>query len=150
MFIFSQLLLKYQQSVRNLVEESVNEIESYCTANSWISEIKKYISNYSSKLVLEWKAAGSIEIEEQLNRIRNWIDLVKTGIEKTIITRNRLFKVECKQIEDILVPKLEAIFNEICECILAEVNKDTGSFNEFISKVIKVTKTYNFLVNLRL
>lgn len=81
---------------------------------------------------------GSLEIEEQLNRIRNWIDQVRTGIEKTILTTNRVIKVDCKSIEDILVPKLDAIYNEICECILTEVNKDTSGFNEFMQKIIKV------------
>ncbi len=117
--------------------DSLNEIDAYCAQNDWISDIKKYITKYSAKLVLEWKAIGSHEIEEQLNKIRNWIDQLKLGVEKTIITNNKVLKIDCKSIEETLVPKLEFIFNEICECIQSELNKDSGNFNDFMNKVIK-------------
>ena len=130
--------------MRSDLLEALSEIDHYCIENGWISDIKKYITKYSLKLVLEWKAIGSLEIEEQLNRIRLWIEQIKLGIEKTILTRNRLLKVDCRSLEETLVPKLEAIFNEICECILVELNKDTSDFNGFMTKIIKVSKIIKF------
>ncbi len=132
--------------MRSDLLEAIDEIEHYCNENSWISDIKKFITKYSLKLVLEWKAIGSLEIEEQLNRIRLWIDQIKMGIEKTILTRNRLLKVDCSSLEETLVPKLEAIFTEICECILLELNKDTSDFNGFMTKIIKV-KFFSYTEN---
>ena len=116
---------------------SLSEIDAYCAQNDWISVIKKYTTKYSIKLVLDWKTIGSHEIEEQLNKIRSWIDQIKLGVEKTIITNNKVLKIDCKSIEETLVPKLEFIFNEICECIQSELNKDSGNFNEFMTRVIK-------------
>ena len=118
--------------------DSITEISNYCAENDWISEIKRYITKYSLKLVLEWKAIGSYEIEDQLNKIRNWIENVKTNIDKTIITSNKLFKIDCRSIENFLVPRLESIYTETCECILKEYMKDTRSFVDLLNKIIQV------------
>ncbi len=131
----------YQETIKKFVTDATEEIDAYCKENDWVSDVKKYTTKYSAKLVLEWKSIGSIEIEEQLNKIRNWTENIKTNIEKTIITKNKLFKVDCRPVENILVPQLDSIYNEICEIIFKEINKDTLSFIEFISKIIKV----NFL-----
>jgi hypothetical protein len=137
LLIISIELKNYQKKIKDHLIDCLNEIDAYCAQNDWISDIKKYITKYSAKLVLEWKAIGSHEIEEQLNKIRNWIDQLKLGVEKTIITNNKVLKIDCKSIEETLVPKLEIIFNEICECIQSELNKDSGNFNDFMNKVIK-------------
>lgn len=87
--------------------------------------------------MLEWKNIGTVEIDEQLNKIRAWIENIKNGMEKTITTRNRLLKVDTMPIENHLVSKLDSIYVEICEGVLKEINKDSLSFISAINKTLK-------------
>ena len=64
--------------------------------------------------------------------------MIKTSIESQIITKNKLFKIDCRPVEAILVPKLEAVYNDICECVLKEINADLNSFIKLITAVFKV------------
>lgn len=125
-------------NIETALMEAINEIDTYCKDNEWISEIKAYTAKFSKKTVLEWKAKGSFEIEEQLSKIKSWTDQIKTSIDAEMITKNKLFKVDCKPIESILVPKLETIFTETCECILGEIKNDLTSFVKTISNAIEV------------
>jgi hypothetical protein len=62
-------------------------------------------------------------------------------MEKIIITQNKLLKLDTMPIENLLVTKLDAIYIEICECVLKEINKDSLSFISTISKTLKVCQT---------
>jgi hypothetical protein len=86
---------------------------------------------------------GSHEVEEQLNKVKNWIEAVKTNIDKEMITSNRLFKIDCRPCEMILVPKLEQIYVDICECILNEIQNDTNNFIKIINHHLKVKNHKN-------
>jgi len=90
-------------------------------------------------MVAEWKKVGAFEIEEQLVKIRNWIEAVKTNLQKTIITSNRMLKIVTKPIENFLVPRLEQTYTDICEFVVKEFNKDITNFITQINKNIKVT-----------
>ena len=120
------------------MNEATAEIQRYCDENKWISDIKSYTSKYSSKLVMTWKPLGSHEIDEQLSKIKAWVEMIKTSIESQIITKNKLFKIDCRPVEAILVPKLETIYNDICECILKEISADLNGFIKLITTVLKV------------
>ncbi len=113
------------------------EVEKSCVEYGWANEIKNYIVNWSVSLVIKWKAIAAYEIEDQLNKIRQWIEQVKTNIDKILITDKRLIKVETTPIERDLVPKLEAIYLEICECLVKEINKDTLSFISLMKTILK-------------
>ena len=121
-----------------MLVDCTNEIDKYCNDNSWVNEIKLYVNKWSPKLVLEWKAIGTIEIDEQLNKIRAWIENIKNGMEKIIITKNKLLKLDTTPIETLLVTKLDSIYTEICECVLKEISKDSHSFITIMNKTLKV------------
>ena len=123
-----------------LLNEATMEIEKYCLGNSWINEIKAYIKKWTPKLVLEWKQLGAFEIDDQLNKIKIWIESVKSSIEKTIITQNRVLKIDSTSVEKYLVPNLEAIYNEICESVLREINKDVTSFINLMKSILHELK----------
>ena len=89
-------------------------------------------------MAAEWKKVGAFEIEEQLVKIRNWIEAVKTNIQKTIVTSNKMLKIDTKPIENFLVPRLEQTYTDICEYVVKEFNKDITSFITQINKNIKV------------
>ncbi len=125
-------------SIEKNILEAVNEIDLYCKENDWISKIKVYTSEFSKKKVLEWKTTGAFEIDEQLGKIKCWIEQIKTSVDAELITKNRLFKIDCRPIEAILIPKLETIFNEICECIVTEITYDLSSFVKTISNALEV------------
>lgn len=128
---------KSYQRIQALLVESTNEVQAYCNENNWINEIKAYINKWTVKLVLDWKSIRISEIEEQLNKIKSWIDNIKNGMEKIIITKNKLIKIDTMPIENLLVPRLDSIYNEICECVVKEINKDTNSFINLMNKILK-------------
>lgn len=131
---------EYYARIEHLLKDSTDEIEAYCNENEWINEIKVYVTKWSVKLVLEWKQIGAFEIEEQLNKIKNWIEMIKTNIEKLIITKNKILQIDTTSIEAFLVPRLDSIYLEICECLTKEVNTDTLSFIAEMTKIIDELK----------
>lgn len=131
-----QELLKLHVQVFEQLDEAAREIDVYCAENTWVNEIKLYVSKWSPKLVAEWKRIGAFEIDDQLNKIKNWIESVRSNIEKTIITKNRILKIDSTPIERFLVPNLERIFGEICECVVKEMSKEVTSFIELMKVVM--------------
>ncbi len=129
---------KFKADIFDLLNDSCTEIENYCEENSWVNEIRSYIKNWSEKQVLEWKSIGAFEIDDQLNRIKNWIEMVKNNIDKTILTKNLILKIDTTAVEKFLVPNLESIYSKICECVMKETNKDINSFISQMNKILKV------------
>lgn len=138
---------EYIEQLNKLLENATNEIKQFCNENSWLNEIKNYISRWSKKLIFEWKQAGAFEIEEQLNKIRNWNDKIKNSLPTIVITKNKILKVLTTPIEKYLIPKLDLIYNEICESLISQINCDTLIFIEDITKIIQVNVN-NFKNNL--
>lgn len=130
--------------MQDSLTESTNEIEAYCAENTWLNEIRAYVIDWKSEKVLEWKQVGAYEIEDQLSRIRAWTETIKTGMEKTIITQNRILKVDTTPVERTLVPKLDSIYKDICELILAQIGKDSLAFIDDIKKIIQVFLFFTF------
>lgn len=119
--------------------EATNEIDAYCASNEWLNQIRAYVNEWHSELVLEWKVTnGANEIEDQLTHIRLWIENIKSGMDKQIVTRNRLLRVDTMPIERLLVPRLESIYAEICEITIKEIFTDAHTFTTQIRKIIKV------------
>jgi hypothetical protein len=137
--VFSNELNKIYSNIQSSLIDCANEIDKYCNDNNWVNEIKLYVNKWSIKLVLEWKNSGTFELDEQLNKIRGWIENIKNGMEKIIITKNKLLKVDTMPIETLLVTKLDSIYIEICECVLKEINKDSLSFISTMNKTLKVS-----------
>jgi hypothetical protein len=125
------------KNIKDILNEETIEVEKICLEYDWTNEIKKYIVDWSVSLVIKWKSIAAYEIEDQLNKIRQWIDNIKNNIEKIIITKKRLIKVETMPVENDLVPKLESIYLEICECLIKEINKDMLSFISLMNNNLK-------------
>ena len=121
--------------------EATNEINEYCIENQWITDIKIFTTKFSRKLVLQWKSQGSFEIEENLTNVKLWIDSIKLNIEAIKTSRNKIFKIDCTQIEKILVPKLEKLFNETCEWTIVEIHIDLNNFIKLITEIIRELNT---------
>lgn len=115
---------------------ATNEIQAYCQENEWVSEIKQFVTKFTRKQVLDWKAVGAYEVEENLNKIKLWMENIKGNIEPVKITANKLFKINCKPVELILIPLLENVFKEVCECILSEVMTDLAGFIKLIGNIL--------------
>lgn len=125
------------KEIKDILNHETIEVEKICLEYDWTNEIKQYIVNWSVSLVIKWKSIAAYEIEDQLNKIRQWIDNIKNNIEKILITDKRLIKVETMPVENDLVPKLESIYQEICECLVKEINKDTLSFISLMNNNLK-------------
>jgi hypothetical protein len=54
-----------------------------------------------------------------------------------ILTSNKVFKIDCSSIENILVPKLESIFTDICEYIVKNNIKDSSDFVAQLTKILR-------------
>ena len=139
LFFLSDQLKAFYEDIKFKLTVSTSEIQKYCDENNWVNEIKAYLRDWSLKMVAEWKKVGAFEIEEQLVKIRNWIETVKTNIQKTIITTNKMLKIDTRPIENFLVPRLEQTYTDICEYVVKEFNKDMNSFITQLNKNIKVS-----------
>ena len=114
------------------------EIANFCEKYLWLNDIKKFVTNWNRRLFDEWKKNGSIQIEKQLNEIRNWSENIRDNLPKTLITQNKILKIQTNPIENYLLPKLDTIYNEICEILVIEINKDTSILIQGIQKIIDV------------
>jgi hypothetical protein len=123
-------------TIKRIVDDAMNDVEQFCKENSWLSDIKTFITNWSVSLAVEWKVKGAYMLEDQLSRIRTWIDNVK-NMDKVIFTTNKVFKIDCSSIEVILVSKLEAIHSETFEFCVKETIKDAKEFIAMTTKIIK-------------
>ena len=114
----------------------MNDVEAYCNENAWISEIKSYLSGWSIDLLQQWIAVGTFKIEEELAKIRTWIENVK-NMEKVILTSNKVFKIDCSSVEVIIVPHLDAVYAEIGAKITEENTKNAQDLISQLTKILK-------------
>ncbi len=131
---------KFSLELLKMLEEATSEIEQYCNDNAWVNEIKTYINQWSVKLFSEWKEIGAFEIDDQLSKIKAWTESVKTSIDKTIISKNKILRIDSTPLEDFLVPRLDAIYAEICECLMAAINKEVTSFISIMEGILEELK----------
>ena len=125
------------QRLRQTLTDEIEQVGEYCTSCEWTNDIKKFVSSWSNKQVKEWKAAsGAYQIEEQLNKIRAWTESIKTNVDKRVVTRSMLIRVDASCIEETLVPSLDAVFADICETTLREINADSLAFKASIQAII--------------
>lgn len=129
---------KFVNQVKQSLISATDEIKKFCQLNSWLNDIKKYVSDWKGRLFFEWKKNGAAEIEHQLNKIRNWSDDIKKNFSKIVITQNKILKIHTNPIENFLLPKLDTIYKEICESLVTEINKDTLNLTQDINKIIDV------------
>lgn len=114
-------------------------------SHEWLNQIRAYVNEWRGEEdVREWKettnGGGANEIEDQLTKIRSWCERIRSGVEKVIVTENRVLRVDTQPIERMLVPRLEKIYNEICEVTIGEIVKEAKTFADQIKKIIKVAK----------
>lgn len=137
--LISDMLRSYCLRVQDMITESTNEIDSYCVENDWLNQIRAYANEWKVEDVLEWiRTNGANEIEDQLIKIRTWIDNIKNGMEKTFVTKNRLIKIDTNPVENALVPRLDKIYADICEFTIKEFFKEAHGFVAEVKKIIKV------------
>jgi hypothetical protein len=135
--VCSEVLKDYVKRVQESLSKATNEVNAFCEENSWLNEIKAYITHWSSRLILEWKQVGAFEFDEQLSKIRNWSERIKINLEKLITSQNKILKVSTVPVEKFLLPKLDSIYTEICEGLVTHINLDTTSFMAEINQIIR-------------
>ena len=125
--------------LQDMLTDATNEIDAYCSSNEWLNQIRAYINDWRVEKVLEWKETiGANEIEDQLTKIRSWTENIKNGMDKSLLTTNKILRVDTTPIERMLVPRLDKIYAEICESTVTEVFKEAQAFASQIKKIIKV------------
>ncbi|CAF0731757.1 unnamed protein product, partial [Brachionus calyciflorus] len=132
-----EILNGHIDRIHKTLIQATEEIQQFCEDNSWLNEIKAYISKWSNKLIYEWKQKGAGEFEEQLGKIRNWTETIKNNFEKILITNNKILKISTSPVEQFLLPKLDSIYVEICECLVTQINSDSLDFIEQINLIIQ-------------
>jgi dynein heavy chain len=132
----SVVLAKNVKIIDKIIDEAMDDVELYCNENLWISDIKKYLTAWSIDLLDGWVAMGTFRIDEELAKIRSWVETIK-HMEKIILTKNRVFKIDCSSVETILVPHLDSIYAEIGDKITKDNTKNSQEFVAQLTKILK-------------
>ena len=135
-FFNSLILAENVKVIDKIIDEAMDDVELYCDDNLWISDIKKYLTAWSIDLLDQWIGIGTFRIDEELAKIRSWVETIK-HMEKIILTKNRVFKIDCSSVETILVPHLDSIYAEIGEKITKDNTKNS---QEFVSQLTKILR----------
>lgn len=122
--------------INKIVDEAIDDVELYCRENSWISDIKAYLTAWTIDLLDQWISVGTFRIDEELAKIRSWVETIK-HMEKIILTKNRVFKIDCSSVETILVPHLDSIYAEVGDRITKDNTKNATEFNNQLTKILK-------------
>ncbi len=136
MAYLSVVLAKNVKIIDKIIDEAMDDVELYCNENLWISDIKKYLTAWSIDLLDGWVAMGTFRIDEELAKIRSWVETIK-HMEKIILTKNRVFKIDCSSVETILVPHLDSIYAEIGDKITKDNTKNSQEFVAQLTKILK-------------
>jgi dynein heavy chain, axonemal len=132
----SVVLAKNVKIIDKIIDEAMDDVELYCNENLWISDIKKYLTAWSIDLLDGWVTMGTFRIDEELAKIRSWVETIK-HMEKIILTKNRVFKIDCSSVETILVPHLDSIYAEIGDKITKDNTKNSQEFVAQLTKILK-------------
>ncbi|KAH9487912.1 hypothetical protein Btru_067436 [Bulinus truncatus] len=114
---------EYQQVLKNqeeLMQAALLDINNYCQSNQWMNEIQKFCTLWDEKSVVDFKSAAAFTIEQKLTEIRQWADRVK-NFDSSYVTENSFFYVDCTAVQEVLLPRLNDIYQEIVSFVADEV-----------------------------
>ena len=78
-----------------------------------------------------------IQLQQKLNEIRQGIEKIR-NFDKTYVTENKIFFVDCSGIHDSLIPKLNQIVRELCTFVAEESVVLAKAFSEEMETVTAV------------
>ncbi|XP_025095393.1 dynein heavy chain domain-containing protein 1-like isoform X2 [Pomacea canaliculata] len=131
-----QAALKIQQ---NLMQSALDEIETYCEFNRWLNEIHIFCRTWNEKSVKEFRGAVAFTIEQKLTEIRQWSEKVR-NFDRSFITENGMFFVDCSAVHEGLLPCLNHIYQELIAFVADEAKSLAATFCEEMKIVLKNMK----------
>ena len=77
-------------------------------------------------------------LQQKLNELRQWIDKVR-NFDKSYITDNAVFYLDCSGVQETLVPKLSAILKELCTFVADESTSLAKKFCQSMDTALEVS-----------
>ncbi|KAL8594105.1 hypothetical protein ACOMHN_000817 [Nucella lapillus] len=121
-----QAALKVQHM---LMQTALDEVDAYCDFNHWLNEIHVYCRRWNDKSVKEFRGAAAFTIEQKLTELRQWSEKVR-NFDRSFISENGMFFVDCSAIHEGLLPRLEDIYQELITFVADEARNLASSFVE--------------------
>ncbi|XP_060599368.1 dynein heavy chain domain-containing protein 1-like [Ruditapes philippinarum] len=129
-----------------LLQEALDEIDSYCDFNKWLNEIHQFCKKWTEKSVREFKGEQAFTIEQKLTELKLWSDKVR-NFDHFTHTSNGLIYVDCSHIHDILLPRLNDIYTELVDFVAEEAKSLANNFCSDMKVVIQNMKDKNASVD---
>ncbi|KAL3832089.1 hypothetical protein ACJMK2_023767 [Sinanodonta woodiana] len=133
---------EFQKSIQlqsELLKDAFEEIDHYNEQNKWLDEIHQFCKKWTDKTAKEYRGIAAFTIEQKLNELRQWSEKVR-NFDRSFITENGLFFIDCSAIHDILLPRLNDIYLELVTLVADEAKNLARSFCDEMKIVLQNMK----------
>ncbi|XP_041347210.1 uncharacterized protein LOC121367129, partial [Gigantopelta aegis] len=103
----------------SMMHVALEEFDQYCDFNSWLCDIHIFCKKWSDKSVKEFKGSAAFTIEQKLTEIRQWSEKVR-NFDRYFVSENGMFYIDCSIIHNVLLPKLDEIYQELITFVSEE------------------------------
>nr|XP_022307449.1 dynein heavy chain domain-containing protein 1-like isoform X4 [Crassostrea virginica] len=124
------------REVESILNSALDEIDNYCDMNNWLVDIFKFCLKWTSDSPKEYRGAPAFTIEQRLIEVRQWQEKVR-NFDKSFITDNGIFFVDCSNIHDYLIPRLSQIIQGILKFVSDEARKLATEFCDEMKEVLE-------------
>ncbi|XP_041479286.1 dynein heavy chain domain-containing protein 1-like isoform X6 [Lytechinus variegatus] len=118
-----------------IITAALEEIDTFCEHQSWLADIHRFARKWNKDTVLQWKRAQAYSIETKLGEIRDWCEQVK-NVDRSFVTQNGLFHIDCGAIQEDLVPLLNNAFRDLLNFTASEAKNLSMEFMTEIKGVV--------------
>ncbi|XP_069111191.1 dynein heavy chain domain-containing protein 1-like isoform X1 [Argopecten irradians] len=133
---------EYQQALEEhskIICAGLEEIDQYCERASWIHPIHNFCKKWNDKSLKEFKGMAAYTIEQRLTELRQWSERIR-NFDKSFCTENNLFYIDCIAIHEVLLPRLNDIYQEVVTFVAEEAKTLATSFCEEMEEVLQNMK----------
>ncbi|XP_033761426.1 dynein heavy chain domain-containing protein 1-like [Pecten maximus] len=134
--------MEYQQALQEhskIICAGLEEIDQYCERAAWIHPIHIFCKKWNDKSLKEFKGMAAYTIEQRLTELRQWSERIR-NFDKSFSTENNLFYIDCMAIHEVLLPRLNYIYQEVVTFVAEEAKTLATSFCEEMEEVLQNMK----------
>ncbi|XP_056008158.1 dynein heavy chain domain-containing protein 1-like [Ostrea edulis] len=131
--------IEYKSALKreeDILNAALDEIDNYCTLNNWLVDIYKFCVKWTSDSPKEYRGAPAFTIEQRLIEVRQWQEKVR-NFDKSFITDNGIFYVDCSNVHDSLIPRLSQIVHDVLQFVSDEARKLATEFCDEMKEVLQ-------------
>ncbi|KYO42915.1 hypothetical protein Y1Q_0000217 [Alligator mississippiensis] len=126
--------------LESVLEAALDETRELCREHAWVAEVHTFVQGWSPTALEVMRGQPPSTYAEHVAQLRAWARRLQ-DLPPAVVTRNRLFLVDCSSLQQETAPLLASITNELQALALHEASLRSKVLITELSTVLKLYRS---------